>query len=46
MKGNSCSYFLIIDLEATCSDDNSIPRHKMEIIDLRCCHAQQSNMEN
>ena len=28
------SYFLIIDLEATCSDNDSIPRHKMEIIEI------------
>ncbi|MGI8499943.1 MAG: exonuclease domain-containing protein [Hassallia sp.] len=34
MKGDNLSYFLIIDLEATCSDDNSIPRHKMEIIEI------------
>ncbi len=27
-------YFLIIDLEATCSKDNSIPRHQMEIIEI------------
>lgn len=46
MKTDSSSYFLIIDLEATCSDDNSIPRHKMEIIDWRCGDAQQSNMAN
>ncbi|MBW4475414.1 MAG: exonuclease domain-containing protein [Tolypothrix brevis GSE-NOS-MK-07-07A] len=34
MKTDISSYFLIIDLEATCSDDNSIPRHKMEIIEI------------
>lgn len=34
MKPDSSSYFLIIDLEATCSDDNSIPRHQMEIIEI------------
>ncbi|WP_041763952.1 3'-5' exonuclease [[Leptolyngbya] sp. PCC 7376] len=27
-------YYLIIDLEATCCDDKSIPRHKMEIIEI------------
>jgi inhibitor of KinA sporulation pathway (predicted exonuclease) len=27
-------YFLIIDVEATCSDDSSIPRHEMEIIEI------------
>jgi inhibitor of KinA sporulation pathway (predicted exonuclease) len=46
MKTDRASYFLIIDLEATCSDDGIIPRHEMEIIDLRCGDAQQSNMGN
>ncbi|MBW4645422.1 MAG: exonuclease domain-containing protein [Goleter apudmare HA4340-LM2] len=27
-------YFLVIDLEATCCDDGSIPRYKMEIIEI------------
>ncbi|NET69672.1 MAG: exonuclease domain-containing protein [Sphaerospermopsis sp. SIO1G2] len=27
-------YFLIIDLEATCCDQRTIPRHKMEIIEI------------
>ena len=27
-------YFLVVDLEATCSDDSSIARHKMEIIEI------------
>ncbi len=27
-------YYLIIDLEATCADDNSIPRQKMEMIEI------------
>ena len=27
-------YFLIIDLEATCSDKKEIPRHEMEIIEI------------
>ncbi|MDJ0676263.1 MAG: 3'-5' exonuclease [Calothrix sp. MO_167.B42] len=27
-------YFLIIDLEATCSKDGSVPRHQMEIIEI------------
>jgi inhibitor of KinA sporulation pathway (predicted exonuclease) len=34
MKPDNLSYFLIIDLEATCSNDNSIPRHQMEIIEI------------
>ena len=28
------SYFLIVDLEATCSNDGSIPREEMEIIEI------------
>lgn len=27
-------YFLIVDLEATCSDDGTVPRHEMEIIEI------------
>lgn len=27
-------YFCVLDFEATCWDDNSIPRHKMEIIEF------------
>ncbi len=27
-------YYLIIDLEATCSDDGVVPRHEMEIIEI------------
>ncbi len=27
-------YYLIIDLEATCSDDGTVPRHEMEIIEI------------
>lgn len=34
MNSERKSYFLIVDLEATCSDDGSIPRHEMEIIEI------------
>lgn len=27
-------YYLVIDLEATCSEDNSVPRNEMEIIEI------------
>lgn len=27
-------YLLVIDLEATCSEDNTVPRHEMEIIEI------------
>lgn len=33
MKTHTAFYYLIIDLEATC-DENSIPRHEMEIIEI------------
>jgi inhibitor of KinA sporulation pathway (predicted exonuclease) len=33
-KTDKTSYFLIIDLEATCSEDNTVPRHEMEIIEI------------
>lgn len=34
MKDNTDSYFLIVDLEATCSDDGIIPSNEMEIIEI------------
>lgn len=34
MNTEQRSYFLIVDLEATCSDDGCIPRHEMEIIEI------------
>jgi inhibitor of KinA sporulation pathway (predicted exonuclease) len=34
MNPEGTSYYLIVDLEATCSDDGSIPRHEMEIIEI------------
>src|SRR4029077_2739768 len=30
----SNDYYLIVDVEATCSDDGSVPRHEMEIIEI------------
>lgn len=30
----SHSYYLIVDLEATCSDDGTVPRDEMEIIEI------------
>ena len=30
----SPEYYLVIDVEATCADDNSIPRHETEIIEI------------
>jgi inhibitor of KinA sporulation pathway (predicted exonuclease) len=31
---NDYDYFLVVDLEATCSKDSSIPRNEMEIIEI------------
>jgi 3'-5' exoribonuclease 1 len=28
------SFYLIVDLEATCSNDGSLPRHEMEIVEI------------
>ncbi|MBO9341725.1 MAG: exonuclease domain-containing protein [Roseiflexus sp.] len=28
------AFYLIVDVEATCSDDGSVPRHEMEIIEI------------
>lgn len=30
----SNDYYLIVDLEATCSDDGAVPREEMEIIEI------------
>jgi 3'-5' exoribonuclease 1 len=30
----SNAYYLIVDLEATCSEDGSVPKHEMEIIEI------------
>jgi 3'-5' exoribonuclease 1 len=30
----SNDYYLIVDVEATCSDDGAVPRHEMEIIEI------------
>jgi inhibitor of KinA sporulation pathway (predicted exonuclease) len=30
----SNAYYLIVDVEATCSDDGAVPRHEMEIIEI------------
>ena len=34
MEIKSSHYYLIVDLEATCSDNGIIPRHEMEIIEI------------
>jgi len=39
------NYFLIIDLEATCSKDGSVPRHQMEIIEIGAVMLNRSTWE-
>ncbi len=39
------SYFLIVDLEATCSNDGTIPSHEMEIIEIGAVMLNRSNWE-
>jgi inhibitor of KinA sporulation pathway (predicted exonuclease) len=34
MTTKNYHYYLIVDLEATCCDDGTIPRHEMEIIEI------------
>lgn len=38
-------YYLIVDLEATCNDDNSIPREKMEIIEIGAVILNSRNLK-
>ena len=44
MKINQ-DYYLIVDLEATCSDDNSIPRQRMEIIEIGAALLDSKNLK-
>jgi len=39
------SYFLIVDLEATCSDDGTIPSQEMEIIEIGAVILNRSTWE-
>ncbi len=34
MKSETPHYYLIVDLEATCCDKGTVPRHEMEIIEI------------
>ncbi len=38
-------YFLVVDLEATCSDDSSIARHEMEIIEIGAVMLNRTSWE-
>jgi inhibitor of KinA sporulation pathway (predicted exonuclease) len=41
----SNDYYLIVDLEATCSDDGAVPRHEMEIIEIGAVLQSSSTFE-
>jgi 3'-5' exoribonuclease 1 len=38
-------YYLIVDVEATCSDDGAVPRHEMEIIEIGALMQNSHNFE-
>jgi inhibitor of KinA sporulation pathway (predicted exonuclease) len=42
---SSPTFYLVIDLEATCSDDGSVPREEMEIIEIGCVLVDASTFE-
>jgi len=39
------SYYLIVDLEATCSEDDTVPRNEMEIIEIGAVMFSSRNFE-
>jgi inhibitor of KinA sporulation pathway (predicted exonuclease) len=39
------AFWLLIDVEATCSNDDSIPRHEMEIIELGAVMVEASSLD-
>ena len=41
----SYDHYLIIDLEATCSDKNELPRHEMEIIEIGAVMLSKQSFE-
>lgn len=43
MKNNNINKILIVDLESTCSDDDSIKRHETEIIEIGAAFAVLEN---
>jgi inhibitor of KinA sporulation pathway (predicted exonuclease) len=42
---SSPTFYLVIDLEATCSDDGSVPREEMEIIEIGAVLVDASTFE-
>ena len=45
MKTNTASYYLVVDLEATCCDKDSIPKHEMEIIEIGAVMLNRETLE-
>jgi inhibitor of KinA sporulation pathway (predicted exonuclease) len=41
----SSTYYLIVDVEATCSDDGTVPREEMEIIEIGAVMMNSSTFE-
>ena len=41
---NHYNYYLVLDLEATCCDEGSIKRHKMEIIEIGAVMVEAGNL--
>ncbi|UQA60684.1 3'-5' exonuclease [Polyangium aurulentum] len=42
---SSPAFYLVVDLEATCSDDGSVPREEMEIIEIGAVLVDASTLE-
>ena len=38
-------HFLVVDLEATCSDDETVPRHQMEVIEIGAVMVDGATLE-
>ena len=45
MKKDKYSYYLVIDLEATCCDKKTIRRHEMEIIEIGAVMVESETLE-
>lgn len=45
MEQRPPAYYLVVDLEATCNDDNSFPREEMEIIEIGAVMVNGASLE-
>ena len=41
----SYQYFLVVDLEATCSDTKEVPRQEMEIIEIGAVMVEAKSLD-